>query len=203
MSDNRIHETYISVDIESDGPIPGENSMLSLGAAAFNEDYQYLEGWGSNIQALSGAAQDPDTMNWWSQHPEAWKECRKDPVYPQLVMIDFAKWAKKFPNPVFVGYPTGYDFTFVYWYLIKFTGSSPFSFSALDIKTLAFASLGRPFRECTKRNFPRTWKPKVTHTHVAAQDAYEQGLLFCNILKSLRSHGNLDSMGSHAASPKR
>jgi len=35
-------------------------------------------------------------------------------------------------KPVFVGYPAGFDFLFVYWYLIRFTGESPFSFSALD-----------------------------------------------------------------------
>ena len=31
-------ECYVSVDVESDGPIPGIHSLLSIGAAAFNAD---------------------------------------------------------------------------------------------------------------------------------------------------------------------
>ena len=38
--------------------------------------------------------------------------------------------------------PAAYDFLFVYWYLIRFAGESPFSHSALDIKTYAMALLG-------------------------------------------------------------
>lgn len=30
-------EIYISTDIEADGPIPGEYSMLSIGSVAFNK----------------------------------------------------------------------------------------------------------------------------------------------------------------------
>jgi hypothetical protein len=70
----------------------------------------------------------------------------------------------------------------VYWYLIKFTGESPFSHSALDIKTYAMAVLKLPYRESTKRNMPRHWFDKLPHTHRALDDAIEQGALFCNIL---------------------
>jgi len=31
-------ECYVSTDIEADGPIPGPNSMLSFGSAAFLAD---------------------------------------------------------------------------------------------------------------------------------------------------------------------
>jgi len=31
-------EIYISTDVETDGPIPGPNSMLSFGSAAFEVD---------------------------------------------------------------------------------------------------------------------------------------------------------------------
>lgn len=57
-------------------------------------------------------------------------------------MREYAVWLKGLPRkPVFVAYPAGFDFTFVYRYLIRFTGHSPFSHSALDIKTYAMASL--------------------------------------------------------------
>jgi len=92
-------------------------------------------------------------------------------------------WLKQLPGkPVFVGYPAAYDFMFVYWYLIKFAGESPFSYSALDIKSYAMAVLKTKFRETTKRKMPKHWFDELSHTHVALDDAIEQGALFCNIL---------------------
>ena len=99
-------------------------------------------------------------------------------------MKDYLRWLKALPGkPVFVGYPAAYDFMFVYWYLIRFTGDSPFSHSALDIKTFAMALLGRDYRESTKRNMPRRWFDDTPHTHVALDDAIGQGTLFCNMLR--------------------
>jgi hypothetical protein len=99
-------------------------------------------------------------------------------------MSDYLAWLKTLPGKlVFVAYPAAYDFLFVYWYLIRFTGESPFSHSALDIKTFAMALLGRDYRESTKRNMPRRWFDQLPHSHVALDDAIEQGALFCNMLR--------------------
>lgn len=75
-----------------------------------------------------------------------------------------------------------FDFMFVYWYLIRFAGESPFSHSALDIKTYAMALLGTGYRASNKRNMPREWFDDFPHTHVALDDALGQGALFCNML---------------------
>jgi hypothetical protein len=105
-------------------------------------------------------------------------------------MPDYAAWLKGLPGkPVFVGYPAAYDFLFVYWYLMRFAGESPFSHSALDIKTYAMATLRVGYREATKRNMPRHWFPELPHTHVALDDAIEQGHLFCNMLREHRANG--------------
>ena len=39
------------------------------------------------------------------------------------------------------------------------------------------------YRKATKRNFPKPWFDPVKHTHVALDDAIEQGLLFCRMLQ--------------------
>jgi hypothetical protein len=96
-------------------------------------------------------------------------------------------WIKSLEGkPVFVAYPAGFDFLFVYWYLIKFTGESPFSHSALDLKSFAMAVLKTDYRAIAKRNMPKRWFDDLPHTHVALDDAIEQGALFCNILKENR-----------------
>jgi hypothetical protein len=102
-------------------------------------------------------------------------------------MQDYVMWLKSLPGkPVFVGYLAGYDFLFVYWYLIRFTGESPFSFSALDIKTFSMCLLKLGFRETTKKRMPKRWFSADPHTHVALDDAIGQGRLFMNMLKESR-----------------
>ena len=102
-------------------------------------------------------------------------------------MLDYVTWLEALPGkPVFVGYPAAYDFLFVYWYLMRFAGRSPFSFAALDIKTMAMVMLGKEFRHITKKNMPARWFDAIQHSHVALDDAIEQGALFCNMLAESR-----------------
>jgi hypothetical protein len=177
-------EVYISTDVEADGPIPGPHSMLSFGSAAYLTDKTLLGTFHANLDTLPGATGHRDTMRWWGKHREAWEATRVNTRPPEKVMPQYVDWLKRLPGkPVFVAYPAAYDFMFVYWYLLRFAGESPFSHSALDMKTLAMAILGREYRKTTKRNMPREWFDSVPHTHVALDDAIEQGALFCNMLR--------------------
>ena len=176
-------EIYVSTDVETDGPIPGPHSMLSFGSAAFLPDKTLVSTFSANLELLPGATGDLKTMEWWKTQPEAWEECRKDLRSPESAMKDYVLWLQDLAyRPVFVGYPVCFDFMFVYWYLIRFAGESPFSFSALDIKTYAMAMLRTPFRDINKSNMPKRWFDALPHTHKALDDAIEQGALFCNIL---------------------
>ncbi|KKN60305.1 hypothetical protein LCGC14_0533550 [marine sediment metagenome] len=190
-----MSEVYISTDIELDGPIPGPNSMLSMASAAFVNS-NLVDTFSVNLKQLPGATMDPRTKEeFWDKNPEAWEACRTDMTEPERAMKSYVDWLKDLERKhkskvVFVGYPAGYDFTFVYWYLIKFGGYSPFSFSCIDMKTLAMALMKKPFRQCTKRRMPKHWfdeikKRGLKHNHIAVDDATEQGYLFCAIMKDL------------------
>jgi hypothetical protein len=181
-------EIYVSTDVEADGPIPGPHSMLSFASAAFRSDKTLVGTFTANLITLPGAAGDPRTMEWWRGQPDAWAACRAETREPAEAMPEYVAWLKALPGkPVFVGYPAAYDFLFVYWYLIRFAGESPFSHSALDIKTYAMALIGTEYRESTKRNMPRAWFDDLPHTHVALDDARGQGALFCNMLSARRN----------------
>lgn len=176
-------EIYVSTDVESDGPIPGVNSMLSFGSAAYLADKTLVSTFTANLVTLPEAVADSSTMAWWATQAEAWAACRENPEDPAAVMPRYVAWLKALPGrPVFVGYPAAYDFMFVYWYLMRFASESPFSHSALDIKTFAMAMLKKDYRSSTKRNMPKRWFDKLPHTHRALDDALEQGALFCNML---------------------
>ena len=183
-------EIYVSTDVEADGPIPGPHSMLSFGSAAYQADKTLVQTFSANLETLPEATGHPETMAWWETQPEAWAACRADLQAPAEAMSAYVRWLRCLPGrPVFVAYPLGFDFTFIYWYLIRFTGESPFSFSGLDVKTLAMSLLNSPFHQSTKRNFPRRWFDDLPHSHVALDDAIEQGALFCNMLAELRARG--------------
>jgi len=185
-------EIYVSVDIEADGPIPAMNSMKSLGAAPFVLDPQNPRGWRMldttfkvNLFDLPGATPDPNTMEWWKGQPEAWAAATSDQQPPEDAMKAFKKWLLKLPGkPVVMGYPVTYDFMWMYWYLIRFTGfPAPCGFQGMDLKTMARDRLGRDFRAATKRNMPRSWfKGAPPHTHDALDDAIGQGVLGMNML---------------------
>jgi hypothetical protein len=176
-------EIYVSTDVEADGPIPGPHSMLSFGSAAYRSDKTVVSTFSANLETLEGASGHPRTMEWWESQPEAWKACRERTRSPAEVMPEYVSWLKHLPGkPVFVGYPVAFDFLFVYWYLMRFAGESPFSHSALDIKTYAMAMLKKDYRASVKRNMPRHWFDDLPHSHVALDDAIGQGALFCNML---------------------
>jgi hypothetical protein len=183
-----MSEIYVSTDVEADGPIPGPHSMLSFASAAYLADKTLVDTFSANLETLPGAAGHPRTMEWWKTQPQAWEACRKNLEAPDVAMPRYVAWLKSLPGrPVFVAYPAGFDFTFVYWYLIRFAGESPFAHSALDVKTFAMALLKKDYRDSVKRNMPRRWfDEKHRHTHVALDDAIEQGELFCNMLAELK-----------------
>ena len=179
-----MSEIYISTDVETDGPIPGPHSMLSIGSAAYTADKRLLATFSANLETLPEATAHPETAAWWATQPEAWAACRSDLEAPEAAMKRYVEWIATLPGkPVFVAYPAGFDFLFVYWYLIRFTGRSPFGFSALDMKSFAMAVLRKDYRASSKQAMPKHWFDDLPHSHVALDDAIGQGALFCNMLK--------------------
>jgi hypothetical protein len=172
--------------VEADGSIPGPHSMLSLGSVAYLANKTLIETFSANRETLPDAGPSRyhgvvgDPTGGEGRLPERLRGA-------EVAMHRFVAWLKALPGkPVFVGYPAGYDFLFVYWYLMRFAGESPFSHSALDIKTYAMAMLKKDYRSVTKRSMPKRWFDRLPHTHVALDDAIEQGALFCNMLAESR-----------------
>src|SRR4029450_3908148 len=100
-----MNEIYISTDVETDGPIPGPHSMLSMGAAAYSADKTLIATFSVNLETLSGAQPPPTTAECGSTQPAAWAACRKDPQPPAEAMASFVRWIRALTGvPVFVAY---------------------------------------------------------------------------------------------------
>ncbi|MGW1780035.1 3'-5' exonuclease [Streptomyces sp. NPDC002143] len=181
---------YISVDVEADGPIPGPYSLLSLGAAVAGR--QDADGF---------TAADPARRTFYRELrpisaefvPEALavsgldrERLATEGIEPALALAQFTRWVREVSGdaqPVMCAYPASFDWTFLYWYLIRFTGASPFGHSGcLDMKTLYATKAGLPLRAVAKRTMPAELLPSRPHTHHALDDAVEQAELFANLM---------------------
>lgn len=101
-------ECFISVDVETAGPIPGEYSMLSLGACVVGADG---EGFYAEIKPLNENAV-----------PEALKvsgfdlaKLAKAGQRPEDALAKLREWvaaASAGAKPVFVGFNAGFDWSF-------------------------------------------------------------------------------------------
>lgn len=159
--------TYIMVDVESDGQIPGitDYSMVCFGAVLVRDPSQTFYGttkpisekWDPQALAISGFSRE--------EH-EAFDD-------PAETMLKFKEWIESvvrvFPDgskdrPHFIADNNGYDFAFINWYFHHFLGENPFGHSSRN--------LGDLYKGCT-RNMRGSFKKlrKTKHTHNPVDDA--------------------------------
>lgn len=152
--------SYIMVDIESDGPIPGDYSMISFGAVLVDEHldktfYGKLkpisDKWIPEALAVSGFSRE-ETLTF---------------EEPHIVMQNFANWIKehsKGRQPVFISDNNGFDWMFICWYFHHFIQKNPFGHSSQN--------LGSLYKGVVKDMFQNFKHLRVTkHTHNPVDDA--------------------------------
>jgi hypothetical protein len=163
--------------------------MLSFGLAAFTIDKKLVGTFSRNLELLDGADVDERTSKWWAQPDQvaAYATSRENLVSPRGAMVDCKSWLdeiKAFGRPIVVGAPSGFDFTFMYYYFQRFLGESPIGFASLDLRSYAAATMKRQYRHVGKRQYPAEWiDENLPHTHVALDDAIEQGCILINMMR--------------------
>ncbi|EGR4179701.1 exonuclease domain-containing protein [Vibrio cholerae] len=170
-----MNETFISVDIEASGPVPGEFSMLSVGACLVYEPTKTFE------RVLK-----PITMNF---DPEALAvtgfdldELTRSGQTPEECMRAFADWLQAAvpsgSKPIFVGLNAAFDWSFVNYYFIKFFGVNPFGFAPLDIKAMYMGVFGCAWKETKASLMSKALNAQLQGNHNALTDAVFQAELF-------------------------
>jgi DNA polymerase III epsilon subunit-like protein len=151
--------SYIMVDIESDGPIPGDYSMVCFGAVLVDASlaqtfYGQLrpisERWLPEALAVSGFTREQTLA-----FPE-----------PASVMRQFQTWLDEHSQgrPMFISDNNGFDWQFINWYFHHFLGGNPFGFSSTNL-----GSLYKGMQQDTFVNFKHLRQTK--HTHHPVDDA--------------------------------
>lgn len=181
--DSDGNEVYVSVDIEAAGPVPGEYSMLSLGACVVGATDRtfYAELRPINDRFVAEAlAVSGLTM----------ERLIREGRSPADVMAEFGSWAlsvSKSANPVFVGFNAGFDWSFVNWYFHVFGDGNPFGIGALDIKAYAMGLTGSTWRDTSASRLPQVFRATQPLTHNPLEDAIAQSEVFVKLLATDRA----------------
>jgi len=190
-------ELYISLDIETNGPCPGLNSMLSLGAAAFFNGNMVAKFY-RKLEPLSGPdfMEDSDTMTWWETQPEAWEEVNKDKADPQVVMTHFGEWLNNIGSTrgaklVAAAWPAAFDFGYVNYYSHQYYGENPLGFACLDMRSYAnglFNTAGY-YERISEGDLYKYFNIDRTdlQPHIAIDDAIGQGRLLMALIREAES----------------
>lgn len=111
-------EVYIFVDVESAGPIPGEYSMLALGACVVGRPKQ---GFYVELRPINDAFVE-EALRVGGFSMDAPRLHGSDPA---TAMRDLKEWVQDIAGGariVFVGFNASFDWSFVNWYFHKFPG---------------------------------------------------------------------------------
>ena len=147
------------VDIESDGPIPGDFSMISFGAVIVDE----------NLDRTFYGKLRPISEKWIPQALAVSGHSREETLEfddPKTVMLNFNSWIKNNSKgqAVFISDNNGFDGMFVCWYFHHFIDKNPFGHSSQNL-----GSLYKGLVKDTFKNFKHLRKTK--HTHHPVDDA--------------------------------
>ncbi len=151
--------SYFMVDVESDGPIPGDYSMVSFGAVLVDEQlnrkfYGKLKPISDKYipEALAVSGHSRDEVLTFDD--------------PAQVMIDFKEWIDQHSDgrAIFISDNNGFDWMFICWYFHHFIDINPFGHSSQNL-----GSLYKGMQKDIFKNFKHL--RKTTHTHNPVDDA--------------------------------
>ena len=150
---------YIMVDIESDGPIPGDYSMICFGAVLVD----------STLDKTFYGKLKPITDNYIPEALAVSGFTREETILfdePVTVMQNFKQWLKEVckDRAVFISDNNGFDWMFICWYFHHFIQENPFGHSSYNL-----GSLYKGMVKDTFQNFKHL--RRTTHTHNPVDDA--------------------------------
>ncbi len=160
--------TYVVVDIESDGPIPGDFSMISFGAVLVEP----------GLSRTFYGCLKPISEKWIPEALEVSGFKREETLAfenPKNVMVKFDDWIMNHikDRPMFISDNNGFDWQFINWYFHHFIGRNPFGYSSSNL-----GSLYKGLVKDTQESFKHLRKTKHTHHPVDDAKGNAEALLF-------------------------
>lgn len=186
--------TYISVDVETTGLIPGQFDLLSVGAVdCFNLNNTFHEVIADvDDKALQW---DDNTKDWWESQTEAKERlaAQKKLQHPDDNLMTwrincdaaerFIIWLSALEKPLmFVAWPASFDYPWIQYWFQDNGLENPFSYRTIDVKSYACGKLGIDFN-ADRDTFPEWLNEKPEFPHDALSDAITQAKQFRKLLE--------------------
>jgi DNA polymerase III epsilon subunit-like protein len=172
-------ECFISVDIETSGPVPSKYAMLSIGACLVQDPEQTFyvelkpEHTASTGEALAVTGLSIDTLLARGERPE-----RAMAMFEDWILTEVPGGHR----PVFTAFNAAFDWMFVADYFERFLGRNPFGHSALDIKAFAMGAGNTSWAATSMDVLAARHLGGRSLTHNALADAVDQAELFRHLL---------------------
>ncbi len=168
-------EVFLSVDVETAGPIPGEYSLLTIGACDVSDPKQTFT---CELKPTTCNA-DPKALEVTGLSLD---RLEREGLEPAVAMKAFRDWAMRTAGPdatpVFVGFNAPFDWSFVNYYFHRYLGENPFGFAALDIKSMYMGAVGSSWTQTRSSQIAAALHPTLKGNHDALHDALYQAELF-------------------------
>ena len=189
----RKADVYFSADVETDGPIPGPYSMLSFALvyAGRFDGVHFERPSEMNLSFYRELRPISDSFEEEALRVNGLDRSRllKEGEAPERAMTDAYLWIRNVAqshNPVLVAYPLSFDWSWLYWYFVRFSAHrSPFGYSrCFDIKTAVAVKEHLPISESGRLQLPEALRSVHRHSHNALDDAIEQAQIFINVFEA-------------------
>ncbi|WP_395640758.1 exonuclease domain-containing protein [Pseudolysinimonas sp.] len=172
-------ERFISVDVETAGPTPGDYAMISIGACPIDDPDRgfYIE-LKPDRDAVIPSALEVSGLSMETLAAEG--------TEPRQAMLEFAQWIRdvvppQTHRPVFVGFNAVFDWMFVNEYFVRYDVENPFGHGGLDIKSYYVGMMGSTWEETSMRHLSPKYLSGRPLSHNALGDARDQAELFRRI----------------------
>lgn len=168
------NEYFVSVDVETSGPIPEMYSLLSIGACLVDDT---SVNFSCLVKPVSEKV-DPNAMEVTGLSLSTLQKEGLDPVDAMNALQDWLARTRPGLTPIFVGLNAGFDWSFINYYFHRYTGANPFGFAPLDIKALFMGATGSSWRDSRSSVMSKVLGAKLKGNHDALHDAQAQAELF-------------------------
>ncbi len=159
-------KTYVVVDIEANGPIPGDYSMTSLGATIVEPEL--TKTFKVNIKPISDKF-DPQRKQFVDT---------ENAIEAKSAMIKFKEWLSTNTKGkiVFVSDNNGFDWMFVCWYFWHFLNENPFGFNSYNL-----SSMYKGLKNDISVNLDELRTKKLSHD--AGEDSKDNAEIFLKLIE--------------------
>ena len=169
------------VDIEADGPIPGDYSMVEIGAVKLTE----------NLDNTFYIDIKPMATNFMPSALESIGKTREETLKfthtPAHAMFLFKKWIeennKEGTRPMLFSDNNGFDFMFTHWYFVHFLGNDPFGWTSRNLQDI-FRGMKMNMKD---RGFKKMRDTK--HDHSPVNDAKGNSEALIKMINNLKLRG--------------